>query len=192
MAPQAPDGREFYRTSAKVLVRYGPENHQARQMLALDGESWQVRAELEAAARQALENLKPSESLGSLMDVLRWIDFKLDLVLFHLTAPQLSRSFPSQTTTVDISGSGLALAGGEDLEPGQRIMLCLNLPDAPGRPIFAVGEVVRQESGGREHEPGRVAVQFVEISEDDRERIIRYSFRRQRQELARRSEEGNP
>lgn len=180
--------RNYYRANAEIMVRYGPVNEKARHAMAMDQETWRFQAQLEAAARSGLEAAMSDDATKPLADMLRWLDYKLDLVLYHLTAEKMAEFFPHQALTVDISGSGLGLAEVPDLGQDQQILLSIALPDAPSRPIYAVGKVVRKHGQAEPGKP-RAAVTFEDISDDDRERIIRYNFRQQRRELARRTEE---
>ncbi len=183
--------RDFFRIAAQVTVLLGPDTPEARHALAVDQELWQTQSALEAAARQIMEEQAVAEDLKPILTVLRWLDFKCDLILYHLRRQDMSSHFPHQAVTVDLSGSGLALKGELGLKPGQSVIMSLQLPDAPGRPILAVGRVVRVGPAQDQDFP-TTAVRFAEISETDRERIVRYTFHKQRQALARRSEEESP
>ena len=178
--------REFFRTRARVVVRYGPVSREARAAIALDARAWESQAGLEAEARRVMEESQVPEDLKPMLSVLRWLDFKLDLILHHLRSREVDEHFKYSALTTDISGSGLALDSVEGIKAGEVIMLFISLPESPSRAIFALGEVVRIESGTES--PSSSAVKFVEISEGDRERIIRFSFSQQRRELARRAD----
>jgi len=187
MPEESSNGRSFFRTPAKLTVHYGPDTSQARRIMAMDAEIWETQTELESAARQVVEDGTVSDSLKPLLNVILWMDFKIDLILHHLRTNEMMSHFPHVETTTDISGSGFGLRPGSGLKPGTRIVLTMNLPDAPSRPLFAVGEVVRCDNVEvGEH---AAAVQFLDISEADRERLIRFTFRQQRRELARRAGE---
>ena len=178
--------REYFRAAAELTVHYGPDTRQGRQAMALEQEVWSTMAALETQARRIMEEDGVSDEHKPLLKVLQWLDFKLDLVLYHLRSQEQRQHFPYQATTTDISGSGFGLAEVCELELGSRMILSLTLPDAPSRPVVAVGEVVRSEPPGG---GAASAVRFVEISDTDRERIIHFTFQKQRQEIARRSEE---
>ena len=184
---QNSDGREFYRTRAAVTVHFGPDTGAARQAMAVDADLWRAQSKYEQSARNALE-LDSDEQVEGVMAVLRWMDFKLDLVLHQLRLTQHAKHFPHTTYSSDLSGSGMGLRDAGDVGEGDIILMALELPDAPYRSVYAVAKVIWvKETPG----PDEVAcaVQFMEISESDRERIIRYTFRQQRRQLAKRSEE---
>ncbi|MFH1034734.1 MAG: PilZ domain-containing protein [Pseudomonadota bacterium] len=181
------EGREFFRTEARLPVFWGPDTLAARQAMAMDTEMWDNQSQLESAARQVLEDGSVPESMRPLLTVMRWLDFKLDLILHHVRNREQAAHFPGRTFTTDLSGSGFGVAGPMDLEAGGRVLVSLALPDAPSRPIFALAEVVR--AGAEELSHGAAAaVRFVDIAESDRERIIRYTFAQQRRLLAQRNQ----
>jgi hypothetical protein len=181
--------REFYRAAAELTVHYGPDTRQGRQALVMDQEVWETMASLESQARQIMEEERVGEEEKPLLKVLNWLDFKLDLVLYHLRSQDKRQHFPYQGSTTKISGSGFGLTEPCELEVGSPLLISIVLPDAPWRPVLALGEVVKADSTS---EGAASAVRFVEISETDRERIIRFTFKKQRQELSKRTEEEQP
>jgi hypothetical protein len=74
---------------------------------------------------------------------------------------------------LDLSGTGMLLAGPDKLEPGEQIRFRLRL-DAESEPIEGLGRVVRVEQSGRP------AVTFDSISEHDRDRLVHFIFDRER------------
>jgi hypothetical protein len=187
MSQPPESGREFFRAQVELAVYYGPDTPEARQALALDQEMWSNQARLEAAAREAMDESRGESGGEPVMAVLRWLDFKLDLVLYHLRAAERGRFFPHRALTADLSGSGVGLAEPSAEPEGSRVLVSLPLPDSPARPVVAVGQVVREGAAGPEG--AAAGIRFVEISEPDRERIIHFTFAKQRQELSRRAEE---
>ncbi len=187
MSQEEKSQREFFRAPAELTVLFGPDEPAGRQAMAMDKEMWQTQAQLESAAREILEGQGGDLSYSPLLKVLRWLDFKLDLVLYHLRFREMAEHFPHQGTTLDISGTGLGFTGEELPRRGETILVCLLLPDSPARPILAVGEVVRE---GQDQQGRPVAaVNFLDIGEEDRERLIRFTFQKQRKQLAKRAEE---
>ena len=186
MSPAQDSRREYSRAPARLIVHYGPDTPQGRRAVALDSELWAAQTGMEAAAREVLEEQRVSDELQPLLKVLHWLDFKVDMVLAQLRTRDLAEHFPHQAVT-DTSGAGLGLAEGHGLEPGQRILVHLPLPDHPAKPVLAVAEVVRtrSEEGG---ECAGTALRFVEMADDDRELVIRFTFKKQRKHLARRAE----
>ncbi len=87
---------------------------------------------------------------------------------------------PIQAITRNIGGGGAKLVVKQPLDRGARVQFAVELPD--NGILRTLGEVIRVE-----HDEKRnfyaVAVKFVEIPERERDKIIKYIFRRQ---LARR------
>src|SRR3990172_9559901 len=85
---------------------------------------------------------------------------------------------------VCISASGIRIHLDTPVIPGQIMMFCIVLPFIPPANIFVTGEVIRQDkSADVTHEEASgfgTAINFLAIKEDDRETLIRYIFKRQR------------
>jgi c-di-GMP-binding flagellar brake protein YcgR len=77
------------------------------------------------------------------------------------------------TFAIDLSGGGVMLAGPDTLEIGDKLHFRLLLDGNAGA-IEGVGHVVRYGPGGYR------AIAFSDVSEADRERLIRFIFEFQR------------
>lgn len=185
---QDSERREYFRISANLPINYGPDTPAGRRIMAMDAQMWQVQSELENAARNVLELDGPGAQDRPLITLLRWMDFKVDLVLHQLRMAHHQAHFPHDCFTTDISGSGLGMTGCREMKAGEQILISLTLPDSPHRAVYAVGQVVWVDIT-RPAGQAQTAVAFSQISEADRERLIRFTFRQQRRDLARRSEE---
>ena len=98
------------------------------------------------------------------------------LVLADGSAPAIG------TYTVNISGSGVLLAGPGNLREGQRVELALKLDDDGEGPVVARGRVSRTTVEGYR------GVHIDEISDKHRDRLVRFVFKRER--VARQTETG--
>jgi c-di-GMP-binding flagellar brake protein YcgR len=145
---------------------------------------------MEHRAKAILDEGTHPESLKPFMDVARWLDFKLDLILHRLRTQEIKKLLPHQSFSFDISGSGVSLEKGPEQEEGNDLILAITLPESPGRPVYARGEVLRIQDRTIKKQTC-AAIQFRQISETDRERLIHYTFRQQRRELARRAGEAD-
>jgi c-di-GMP-binding flagellar brake protein YcgR len=141
---------------------------------------------LEANARRAMDDKDVPENMRGLLSVLRWLDFKLDLILDQLRSRERQAAFPHHLETIDISGAGIGMIDCGQLKLGERIIMAFNLPDSPSQPIYSVGEVVRVAEDPSCDGQARAAVRFEEIAESDRERIIRFTFNQQRRLISQR------
>ena len=88
---------------------------------------------------------------------------------------------------VSISASGIRIHLDTPVKPGQIIIFCFVLPFIPPASIFVTGEVIRRDmsedlSPEEETRLG-TAINFLAIKEDDRETLIRYIFKKQRDML---------
>ncbi|MFL5826452.1 MAG: PilZ domain-containing protein [Thermoleophilaceae bacterium] len=80
-----------------------------------------------------------------------------------------------ETTTLNISGSGVLLAGPEDLREDDRLWLAIRI-DEGEQPIEARGIVMRETGDGHK------GVHIESMSERDQDRLIALVFERQRLE----------
>ena len=89
----------------------------------------------------------------------------------------------------DISGKGIKMIYKGNLSDGQCIHLRIHPPTFPPLSVVALGKILRAERTAicREGEI-ETAVEFDTIHEDDREEIISYVFKRQRELLRARKE----
>lgn len=80
------------------------------------------------------------------------------------------------THTLNVSGGGFLLASPEGVRMGETMEFTLDLGEGEGYEggeLTAVGIAVRQTDGGA------LGIEFVNISEDDRKRLIRFVFARE-------------
>ena len=85
--------------------------------------------------------------------------------------------FVVDTHAVNISGGGMLVAAKGDLTPGTELKFSLTL-SSKQPPVTGIGEIVRTS------EARQLAVAFRQISDLDRDRLIRFLFDRQRRALA--------
>lgn len=83
---------------------------------------------------------------------------------------------PVTATTKDIGGGGLQIATKLALEPGVRLQIIIDLPGV-GR-MSTLGDVVRADFDERLN-ISTAGIKFVEISERERDKIIKYIFKKQ-------------
>jgi c-di-GMP-binding flagellar brake protein YcgR len=86
-----------------------------------------------------------------------------------------------KTTRVNISGSGLSFESDHPYEAGQMLELRVILPYPGEAVLYVYGAVVRSE----EHlqDTYTTSVRFTAIDEDIREKIVKYVFEKQREDL---------
>ncbi len=116
--------------------------------------------------------------------VLSGINIKLDLILNLLMKKEVDPIYNTSPREVNISGAGLRIRAEEKFEVGSFYKLRMLLPILPSRVVQALGRVVRVNEiveNGKRMTEGSFA--FDVISEEDREIIIHYTFKRQREIL---------
>jgi hypothetical protein len=79
-----------------------------------------------------------------------------------------------ETTTINVSGGGFMVSGTAGLSMGEESTFILQLDgDREGGPLEVDGTVVRETAGG-------LGIQIVAIEEEERDRLIRWVFARER------------
>lgn len=112
---------------------------------------------------------------------------KMDILIETVSPERRTLVEVPKERDVCISASGMRIQLDSPATPGQMIMLCIVLPFIPPANIFVTGEVIRSEMPedtchGEDSGIG-TGINFLTIKEDDREALIRYIFKRQRDML---------
>ena len=137
---------------------------------------------------------------SKLIDFLIHIDDKLDRVLKLLSnVSRLEASAskddkgdedPFVAQGSDISGTGMSVICYRALEPGQILKARFMISRFPVVPLVLFGRVVRvtpvQEDGKQCY---HVVVRFIDLDEEDREKVIAYSFQAQRDAIRKEKKE---
>ena len=125
-----------------------------------------------------------SESESRLDAALTSVHIKLDLILSLLMEKSVDPIYQTPPLMANISGAGLRFKAKDQFEPNGLYELKMLLPILPVRLIRALGRVVRIEEVIENSEKMfEVSFRFELISEEDRETIIHYTFKRQREIL---------
>ena len=115
---------------------------------------------------------------------LQLLDSKLNTILDLLCESKNQEARQSKEMEVEISGSGIKLTSAAPLEKGEYLELKILLPVATALRIVVLCQVVRCTALKAEDRPGfEVALDFVAISEFNRDLIIRYMFMKERENL---------
>jgi len=112
------------------------------------------------------------------------IHLKLDFIISLLMKREVDPIFNEKPRLINISGAGIRFRTSESLHQGDICIVKIFLPVLPVRVIRILAEVVRSEkiieSGNEETE---ASFNFNMIAEEDREIIVHYTFKRQRELL---------
>ncbi len=114
-------------------------------------------------------------------------NLKIDRILNILESKDTERPESVSSESVDISGSGMKFIANRSFSTGDIVALRVFLPLASKTWINILGEVVLATKSGTENRYD-VTVKFKGLSERDKEIIIGYVFKRQRELLRRNSD----
>lgn len=130
--------------------------------------------------RNVLEELEKE-----ILKVIVGMDQKLDAVIKYLSGENRKALMGFTSQWVNLSGSGIRFVANEPLAEGDHLSVSLHLPDGGGVPVRFLGLVTRTQPPRTQPVRGgiEVGVHFRHIEEDDRDRIVRHIFSRQREEL---------
>lgn len=119
-----------------------------------------------------------------ILKVLVAMDTKIDAIVKTLAEGDRSALMSFTPRWVNLSGSGLRFVAADPVKSGDFMEIRLFLPDAGGVPVAVLGAVIRAEPTRRAKESGtEVALEFRCIEAEDRDRVVRYIFARQRESI---------
>ncbi len=122
--------------------------------------------------------------LSSLVTVLHHIEEKLDRILEKMEDKESGVREIDVCDTIDISGSGISLLLSENLAEGVMMKLSIALPGFPFGRFETLGRVVRSvEMKKRDGTFFQTGIRFVDLSDDEMERLVQYTFSQQRRQI---------
>jgi len=134
----------------------------------------------QAGVQPQLSDLAQSGLPEAVMQFLRGMNEKLNTILSLLRLQSLQEDFPLAVLVHDISGAGIRFSAARDFELGQAVEVVIILGGQPQSLAGATGVVVRAE----EHLGQQVwAMEFKEMRDSEREKIIQYVVAQQREQL---------
>ena len=181
MDPTGSERRQFFRISDRLLLEFKEVSRQESLVLEKTLKEPDLFPDLPASGADALPE-RSAFRKNEMYAYFESIDRKLD-ALIELLSPK-DNSFQSAYVDVTISGSGLKYCSATKLDEGAYLELRIGLPSFPGRPIRALGRVVRVTPTRTEDGEGwETAVGFTAISEKDRDALVGHIFSRERERL---------
>jgi len=175
MELRATQKREYIRVRMGLHVGFTPISPEECRRLQRD------RCERPHLAWPEVELPKslPGSETEQLLEALRIINEKLDYLLLRLCAGK-PRRHRCSGATLDVSGGGACLSSSHSVPVGQHLDLSLLLPTRPEIRLELLG-VVRSVEPDEESGEYRLGVEFMALSEIDRDRLVRYIFQKQRE-----------
>ncbi len=110
----------------------------------------------------------------------QWVRVPTKLAMRYRAINSAKNVEPYVGETIDISGGGLLFATLDPVEEGQMVELEIALPGPT--PLFCKAKLLRiLEKPKKEGASSKIILEFTEISEGQRDRIISYIFEKQRE-----------
>ena len=131
---------------------------------------------VDGAAHAAGRTTVRVEHTGKVQLIQRRQYMRLDAIVRVTYNPAGYGGWEAETTTMNVSGGGFQLAGREGLSVGDVVDFTLELDGEDNKEagtLCVTGEVLREVAGG-------VGVKIVGIDAEERERLIRWVFVRER------------
>jgi hypothetical protein len=171
--------RQFFRISDCLLLEFKEVSRQESLVLEKTLKGPDLSPGLPASGTDALPE-RSAFRKNELYAYFESIDRRLDAVIELLS--NKDNSFQGGYVDVTISGSGLKYCSAMKLDEGAYLELRIGLPSFPGRPIRALGRVMRVTPAKTEDREGwETAVGFAAISEKDLDALVGHIFARERE-----------
>ena len=127
---------------------------------------------------------------GQIYKYVRIIDKKLDIIIDLLSRSKDNGIYINKYIDVNISGSGIRFVSDVKLHEGEYVEMKIILPISPNPKITSLCRVLRSKNIRTNNmDSWEVALKFITINEDDRDLLINYIFRTERELLRYRKEQ---
>jgi len=179
--------REFVRTDLSIQATLAPiDQNELDRKLSLKQVFSSNRDEtLDDPDAEALDSTK--NAIYDLAEFLIQINEKIDRITDFLGIDQTDEDSLQVIRTLNISGSGISMVTTRPLEIGQLFDISLSIPDFPLGAFRAQGEVMRSSQlKGNESHLYEAGIRFLDLNEEQRERLISFTFRHQRRTIRQR------
>jgi hypothetical protein len=179
--PSIEGSRQHVRIKDRLPVVYseGPEIAEqialasSRTKNTVDFSAW-----LQEVARQKGQRINPMRGMEMRIHLQKFEEELIYFIAFRAAARD--REASASLREIEISGSGLSFPTEIAHQRGEGVLIVYFLPTSPFPPLQLVAEVVRPS---QRHPAGgyQTPVKVVDISPEDRQRILEYMASRQRQ-----------
>jgi hypothetical protein len=183
--------REFFRIKDRLTVEFRAIDHEEYKRLEsiIKYSSTQVVDDTDEVVLPDRKNLTAEEDRDPVCTILRMLDRKLDVILDLLSGPNGDEAYTRRCVDLEISGSGLKFLSDVPLKEGAYVEFKVILPVSPHPKVTALCQVVRAEN----HRVGQnplwgIAMKFLTINEEDRDLLINYIFRKEREQIRQKKE----
>ena len=179
--PSIEGNRQHVRIKDRLPVIYS-ESPEIAEQVALDSSSTKSTVDfsewLQEIARQKGQRINPLHGMEMRIHLQKFEEELIYFIAFQERSPDRKDPVPLRET--EISGSGMSFPTEIAHHRGENILIVYFLPTDPFPPLQIVSEVVRPSQ--RHHRGGhQTPVRVVDLSPEDRHRIMEYMASRQRQ-----------
>ncbi|MDQ7032423.1 MAG: PilZ domain-containing protein [Desulfonauticus sp.] len=163
--------RRFSRVKTRLKIRFRPTYADAMPLFL---------GCVDCSSKPDLSSVKSNYLPQELLDFLSHMDNKLDLILSFFSQKDVEQDYPGAGEIIEISGAGLRFSTDQKIEPGEYLEAAIFLSSLPPVVIGVVGKIIRKEEL---HNKAVYAFEYVNIRESDREQIVQFVFKEQRELL---------
>ena len=186
------DRRKYFRIEDSVMVTYQVISSDAEESVQREAQVNQVRVETAQAALYGIEtdfqelSAKIADLDPLLSDAIQMLNRKINLLERVISSEILSSSkatanaIAHNTRSVNLSGGGLSLTAPEALAKGVSVIIDMVLLPSH-EPMRIFGKVVHSEELGEAQ--FELGIEFTDIRNQDRERLIRHTLQRQAEQI---------
>lgn len=130
---------------------------------------------------QKIELVKSVDLSPALYECLQDIEQKLNLIIRHLSMQKEGKTVIPQEKEIEISASGITFHTDEPIVVGDILKVKMILPLYPIAYLTMFSEVTGIEGFGDKR--NKVTMNYLDLSDDTRDKIISYLFKRQREAI---------
>ncbi len=144
-------------------------------------------------ARSDNDNMDTGYAInGDIAEFFVRMDEKLDRILFMLSKNKAFSECSGRGTGNNISASGMNIDIDRPVKQGQIVHATMVLSKTPFLYIDVYGEIIRVDAlEGKDSPLCQVGIEFLNLDETGREKIVAYVFQQQREAIRKRKEEEN-
>ena len=171
--------REFVRTDLSIQATLAPiDQKELGRRLSLK----QIfSSDRDAASDDPDASNSTKQAIYDLAEFLIQIDEKIDRIADFLGIGPADEDSLQVIRTLYISGSGISMVVTHPLQVGQLLDVSLSIPGFPLGVFRAQGKIMRSSRlMGDESHLYEAGVRFLDLNEEQRERLISFTFRQQR------------
>jgi hypothetical protein len=174
--------REFVRTDLSIQATLVPIDQKEL------GRKLSLKQIFSSDRDEALDDPDASNStknaIYDLAEFLIQINEKIDRITDFLGIDQADEDSLQVIRTINISGSGISMVVTYPLQIGQLLDISLSIPGFPLGVFRARGEIMRSlQLKGEESHLYEAGIRFLDLNEEQRERLISFTFRQQRETI---------